>query len=180
MDCTPPELFEGQNLAYDASGNASVDIGGIEVPNPIWSTTFCDWFRLLVVHPFFKGSPALLAIVVQYAVKLRTNDRRRWPLENPTREGFLDDLAVGFRNPHPERSSRDLHSAVCRTFRQRGKELPVISSLFREMETSIRIAAVQSGAASAPFAPYMVATADIKGVVKALDDLHLGGVPAFL
>jgi hypothetical protein len=179
MHCLPPALFEGRNLAYDATAHAPVNIGGVQMPNPIWSTTFCEWLRRLVVHPFFQGSPALLAVVIQYAVKLRTNDRRWWPLENPTSDVFLDELAMAFRNSHPAQSSREVHTVACTAIKQRGKILPPISALFREMETSIPIAAAVSNISENPFAPYMVTTADVKAVATALDDLHIRGAPAF-
>ncbi|KAK4234929.1 hypothetical protein C8A03DRAFT_37239, partial [Achaetomium macrosporum] len=110
MGCLPPALFDGRNLKYDSSDNPRVTIGGVRRPSPIWSRWFCEKLAVLITHPFFQSSPALLAVVPQYAIKLRTNDRRRWPLENPTDGRFLDDLAAAFRHPHPTRSSAEVHT----------------------------------------------------------------------
>ncbi|KAK3305179.1 uncharacterized protein B0T15DRAFT_511126 [Chaetomium strumarium] len=131
MRCLPPALFEDRNLEYDSSGNPQL--------------------LLLVVHPFFQGSPALLAVVLQYAAKLRTNDHRRWPV----------------------------HTEVRKALREQGKLLPPISTLLREMEKNIRVSATPSAASSDSFAPYPVALADVKAAIHALNELHIRGAPAF-
>jgi hypothetical protein len=62
MRCLPTVLFEGRNLVYDIADVVKTD--GAQVPNPIWPYAFCMALRLLILHPFFRRSPALLALVV--------------------------------------------------------------------------------------------------------------------
>ncbi|KAK4167408.1 hypothetical protein QBC43DRAFT_285838 [Cladorrhinum sp. PSN259] len=93
MSCTPTELFEGRLLEFDPAENA-VD-----------TKEFFEKLRLLVVHPFCHTSRSFLAIVMQYAVKLRTGDRRMWPIRHHSGDKFLDEMATQFSQPPPWRAT---------------------------------------------------------------------------
>src|SRR4051812_6685777 len=103
----------------------------------------------------------------QYAVKLRTNDRRRWPFENPINCPFLDDLAVAFASPHQEHSARKIHQRVNQA--REGMHRPIVSIVLQSIEKAVgKSDAVFQGSAD-PFESYMVTATDLKKVVSALD-----------
>ncbi|OIW31466.1 hypothetical protein CONLIGDRAFT_697682 [Coniochaeta ligniaria NRRL 30616] len=80
---TPEELLSlSHNLGYDFRGNAVVSIGGRQVPNPLWSSTFCERFQQAACHPWFQGKWMRLVTAIKYAVICRTHDVRPWEPEH--------------------------------------------------------------------------------------------------
>ncbi|KAK4031892.1 hypothetical protein C8A01DRAFT_41677 [Parachaetomium inaequale] len=177
MHCLPPELFDGRRLVYDAE---NVSIGGTEVRNPIWPGGFCKALRGLVTHPFFRRSPRMLAIAVQYAVKLRTNDRRRWPIEDPTTGTFINNLATAFGNAHHDGTTQEIHKEVRRAVKAQGKDMPLVSIVLREIENAVGTPTEEDFTGSVdPFDPYLVTVTDIKKVATALDNVKSCGVTVY-
>lgn len=166
MRCVPVDIMDGRRLTYDAD---LVSIEGEQVRNPIWPPAFCKSLRVLVTHPFFEGCPGLLVLAVQYAVKLRTNDRRRWPLENSIECPFLDELAAAFASPHPELDARELHKRVNQA--RQGRRRPLVSRVLQSIESVVDVSnAVFQGSAD-PFDSYMVTVTDLRNIASALDNV---------
>jgi hypothetical protein len=177
MDCLPSELFGTQHLEY--AEDDKVTVGNTTRATPLWAATFCETLRLIVVHPIFQRSPKLLGLVLQYAVKLRTNNRRRWPLQHPTADGFLDDLAVAFNDPHPDQTIKAVHQGVRRAHKSRGNLIPVMSRLLRELEVEIEVPEAVSTLSAEPFEPYQITTPILKSVVKTLDKMRDCGTKVY-
>lgn len=95
----------------------------------MWSQTFCDALATLVTHPAWSGSwpgarAAKLALTIQYAVILRTNDQRPWDV-SCVNEEFLRSLRGAMKfapRPVPE-----LHAEVRAAFEADKKDPPVHS-----------------------------------------------------
>jgi hypothetical protein len=177
MHCLPPEIFDGRHLVCEAD---DVAIGGAQVRNPIWAADFCRALRSLVTHPFFRRSPRMLALAIQYAVKLRTNDRRRWPLESPTTDTFLDNLATAFGNAHPDRTAQQIHKEVRRAVKGQGKDTRLVSIVLREIENAVKPAEEDFQGSEEPFSPFVVTAADLKKVATALNNVKCCGVTVYL
>lgn len=174
MRCTPPDLFEGRHLRCAES--ATID--GTVVPSPVWSERFSIALRVLIFHPFFDRSPGLLALTLQYAVKLRTNDRRHWPLVNPTDSRFVDDMASAFGTPHPSHKTADIHEQVRQAMQwPDDKKWSLVSAVFKRIEVVARPAQTVFSGSTAPFAPYAVTVDDLKNVAVALDNVASCGNP---
>ncbi|KAH6635742.1 hypothetical protein F5144DRAFT_459732, partial [Chaetomium tenue] len=148
------------------------------VLNPIWPPIFCKALRVLVTHPFFDRCPGLLVIAVQYAVKLRTNDRCKWPLESPIESRFLDDLAAAFARPHPIRPARVIHKMVNQA--RDGKYTPLMSVVLQEIEKATDTPNVAFQGSTDPFDPYSVITVDLRNVATALNNVRSCGVAIYL
>ncbi|KAH6838672.1 hypothetical protein B0I37DRAFT_242701 [Chaetomium sp. MPI-CAGE-AT-0009] len=175
MRCVPLDIMDNRRLTYDAE---MILIGGTQVRHPIWPPTFCKALRVLVTHPFFDRCHGLLVVAVQYAVKLRTNDRRKWTLENPINSPFLDDLARAFANPHPDRSAQEIHGEVNQT--RRGNHTPLVSAVLQEIEKAVGESNAAFQGSTDPFDPYLVTVADLRNVGRALDNVKSCGVAIYL
>ncbi|KAK3986993.1 hypothetical protein QBC44DRAFT_401443 [Cladorrhinum sp. PSN332] len=169
MRCTPLELFDSRLIRVKMTGQ-TFNVGiGREIHSPIWPRNFCERLRTLVVHPFFASSPSLLAVVVQYVIKLRTNDRRHWPLRHETSDKFLDEMAQAFSQAHPTKASFQIHREVRERFPHGMATQSPISGLLSELEKNTTPAKTPAESSTAPFEPYVVATSDLTAIQRALD-----------
>lgn len=133
---------------------------------------------MLVTHPFFDRCPGLLVIAVQYAVKLRANDRHEWPFENPIESRFLDDMAAAFARPHPDRPARVIHKMVNQA--RNGKYTPLMSVVLQEIEKAVDTPNVAFQGLTDPFDRYSVTTTDLRNVATALNNVRSCGVAIYL
>jgi len=62
--------------------------------SPLWSGNLCNTFEPLLACDLWQGNVSTLAMVLQYAIIVRTDDRRQWPLENHAGEFFIDYLVL--------------------------------------------------------------------------------------
>ncbi|KAK1825646.1 hypothetical protein QBC39DRAFT_318153 [Podospora conica] len=62
-----------------------------------WTEEFCESLHQLVVHPFWGGSMAPLALFLQYTVVLDTHDTRPWgaiPSRTHGQDAFVDNVLL--------------------------------------------------------------------------------------
>lgn len=91
-DLLSPKL----GLRFDDTKNQFVKDGqGNDFRNPIWSSSFCETFKVFALHPFWEYSAELefplMAMLLRYAIMCRTSDCRKWTyVENTTTDIFLD------------------------------------------------------------------------------------------
>ncbi|KAK1775759.1 hypothetical protein QBC45DRAFT_310106, partial [Copromyces sp. CBS 386.78] len=174
MGCVPISIICPDRLLEYSSEHPPIQVGNHAVIYPYWSTKFCEHLRHLVVHPIFCRSPGLLALAIQYAVKCRTNDRRRWPIQDPTGDRYITSLVSAFRDGHDQTKNEDIHRGV----RQQMEVLPPLCHLLREIER-VSIPRVLPEAVvgnSQPFAAYRVTTSDVHNVLKAVDQVATCGM----
>ncbi|KAI0473321.1 hypothetical protein GGR56DRAFT_654124 [Xylariaceae sp. FL0804] len=168
------------DLAYNNDTNQEITIGEDQrVRHPYWAQEFCRKLFDLLTHPTWMGQPGALAVALQYVVKCRTNDQRRfrWPRENYTTDKFVDVL-------------QDVHELVqdgtktvvdLRKEAERRVAIPSpVSRLFRRIEAiAFDPNAGPLLQAPGPDLPaYRVSTADLTSLIGALDsqvDVH--GLP---
>ncbi|KAM0258058.1 hypothetical protein ACHAPA_011463 [Fusarium lateritium] len=55
----------------------------------IWRKSFCEKLTRLVVHPLWNGEPDLFRLFLQYSTICRTDDRRKWKIDNLVPKGSL-------------------------------------------------------------------------------------------
>ncbi|KAK3984211.1 hypothetical protein QBC44DRAFT_388993 [Cladorrhinum sp. PSN332] len=147
---TPIEIFEGRHV--EVAGAVQFSVMGVTISDPIWPRVFCERMRACILHPFFFSSPDLIALVVQYAVKLRTDDRRK--------------------------SSKEVHQEV----RERLAKLSstsLVSQGFVVMENSVTGPAQPANLTEEPFQPYLVETEDLTAIRDALDNIRVNGAKFF-
>jgi hypothetical protein len=65
--------------------------------DPMWTGTFCDKLRALLFHELWEDNLPALAIVLQFAAIVTTDDRREWPLVDATESKVIRRLEVQIR-----------------------------------------------------------------------------------
>ncbi|EAA32500.1 hypothetical protein GE21DRAFT_6767 [Neurospora crassa] len=178
MGCVPISIICPERLLEYGSEHEPIPVGNHFVVHPNWPPRFCDHLRFLVVHPVFNRSPSLLALAIQYAVKCRTNDRRRWPVQDPTGDRYISLLATAFRNGHRQTKIEDIHRDV----RQQMEVLPPLCRLLREIERVSIPGQLPEPVEDdgEPFAAYIVTTSDLLNIKKAVDRVATCGMPDYL
>ncbi|KAK3485759.1 uncharacterized protein B0T23DRAFT_326280 [Neurospora hispaniola] len=178
MGCVPISIICPERLLEYGSEHPPIAVGNHLVTHPNWPSRFCDHLRFLVVHPVFNRSPSLLALAIQYAVKCRTNDRRRWPIQDPTGNRYISLLATAFRNGHGQTKTEDIHRDV----RQQMEDHPPLCRLLQELERVSIPRQLPEPVVddSEPFAAYTVTTSDLLNIKKAVDRVAMCGMPDYL
>ncbi|CVK96783.1 uncharacterized protein FMAN_11112 [Fusarium mangiferae] len=90
--CSPIALLSPLlGLCYDVP---TVDKTSVDGTTSLWSQTPIRLLTQILTHPVMRGNKDHLATILQYAVILRTDDRRPWimALQHPTPGGTLADL----------------------------------------------------------------------------------------
>ncbi|KAI8714974.1 hypothetical protein NCS52_01004000 [Fusarium sp. LHS14.1] len=118
--CTPLDLISPLlNLKY---GSSTV----------VFSQEFCDALTPLIVHAIWQGSAQRLAMVLQYAVICRTDDRRPW---KPKFRGFGLDLLVSSMDKHSSMPQpiHKMHHEARQRVDQRGQDSGIMSDVMYEV-----------------------------------------------
>ncbi|KAK1754363.1 hypothetical protein QBC47DRAFT_414328 [Echria macrotheca] len=135
-----------------------------------------EWtaFEDLMFHHLWKHSNVrALVIVLQFAVIVRTDDRRTWELENHTDSKFIDELIVEIRSEaEKEPARRRSIVELCKAVRLRASRSPW-SHLFKQISEAYKRSSAlpQAPVLEGSFAkrPYVISTKDLKLVVEAAD-----------
>ncbi len=138
----------------------------------MWSKPFCDALGPLLTHPVwstqFRGSLAMdVALAIQYAIVLRTNDRRPWSPAPWRNDPFLKTLSQYANGTEPLRKSHERTRAY---FDEIQCALPALSDVFASLETVVFTL-------SDEFRPsvgdsYAVTTKDLRNITEALDNMR--------
>lgn len=130
MHCLPSDIVGPKTfLEFDSSLAASNQ----------WTMHFCTRLGELVPQPLFRGSPAKLALAIQWAVICRTDDRRKYRLSGCADDGFLQCLtAVIAEKQDGTKTCVKLRKAAVKLYREKypgeGFEEPLWCQLFRHIE----------------------------------------------
>ncbi|KAF7538210.1 hypothetical protein G7Z17_g12687 [Cylindrodendrum hubeiense] len=65
--------------------------------SPLWGQQFCVKLSILLAHRIWKGKPAFLAMLLQFAVICRTDDRRVWEIPSTVTCPVLKRLRAAMR-----------------------------------------------------------------------------------
>ncbi|CVL11305.1 uncharacterized protein FPRN_11123 [Fusarium proliferatum] len=138
--CSPITLLSPRcGLCYDIPTVNKTSVNGT---TSLWSQTPIRLLTQILTHPILRGNKDHLATILQYAVILRTDDRRPWimALQHPTPGGPLADLQKRIKTTKTvdrllTRSVKDLHSLarMANGFR----EASVLSDLMSSLEHTI-------------------------------------------
>lgn len=88
--CFPTQIVSREYyLVYSPMRSKKGEVG--EVDSPAWASTFCTPLSRILFHPLWdEGHNGPLIMMLQFAVIVRTDDRRTWDLENPTSSLFIE------------------------------------------------------------------------------------------
>ncbi|KAM3492429.1 hypothetical protein MY3957_004299, partial [Beauveria namnaoensis] len=140
-------------------------------PHPLkaWSRKFCDRLSQLITHQAWDtkqpgGRAACLATALQYAVILRTRDKREWWMRGP--DSFLEGIQSAVKSGA---SPREAHAKMRASLFVRGDFIHTyhISNVFDALEKMVKERREQIVADS----PYYVTTDDLAALTQALDSL---------
>ncbi|KAM0669155.1 hypothetical protein ACQRIU_002717 [Beauveria bassiana] len=140
-------------------------------PHPLkaWSRKFCDRLSQLITHQAWDtkqpgGRAACLATALQYAVILRTRDKREWWMRGP--DSFLEGIQSAVKSGA---SPREAHAKMRASLFVRGDFIHTyhISNVFDALEKIVKERREQIIADS----PYYVTTDDLAALTQALDSL---------
>jgi hypothetical protein len=95
MRCLPMQIIGLQH-------NMEHDVIWTESQGKCMTHVFCATLKDLLVHPMWKGSPDKLALAIQYAIIVKSDDRRPW---NPPAKALLGRGSSFLRDLH--RASQD-------------------------------------------------------------------------
>ena len=180
--CLPTDIISRRyNLEYDASNKPNAQHGTV-----LWASTFCKPFTRILMHPMWRNlNVHVLVMVLQFAVIVRTDDRRGWKLQNPTDSKFIDGLveelkseAAVDRMPHDRRPVSTMLRDASNRFAVPG----VAESEYQQLFSGIVAANKRTGfCAEGSFedVPYRVTTGDLVAIENALNGMGvIRGSPA--
>jgi hypothetical protein len=185
MRCLPKDIIGCRfKMEYDKSQNHNWRRRGRSTG---WTPLFCKTLTRLLVHPMWKGSIALLAAAIQYAIIVDTDDHGPWETPVPsTCDWFLSDL-LQRKQLRPGTSAiehrRELHDQTSTPeVDEFGLEIgtAVYSTwdvLFQTLEAAVRPDRQRPPQRSGPF---QVHRRHLGMLEKALDDMPHMGFPMFL
>lgn len=130
MHCLPSDVIGPKTfLEFDSSLAA----------NNQWTMHFCERLGELAPQPLFRGSPAKLALAIQWAVICRTDDRRKYRLSGCADDGFLQCLTTVIDEKQDgTETCVKLRRAALRLYRERypeeGFAEPIWCQLLRHIE----------------------------------------------
>jgi hypothetical protein len=184
MQCLPEDIIgTGCNMRYDTQQNKKAN-------NYIWSGTFCAKLNQLLVHDMWGGDPNLLALAIQYAHIIDTEDPRPW---RPSRAPICEDpylasfLAYATSPARPagtpmERLRRSYEKSRRRA-RPGLKSLGPWSALFARIEAEsrkgTRDSALAEEAERLESPDYLISIRDLKIVIAALNSMGRYGWGAY-
>ena len=182
--CLPTDIISRRyNLEYDASNKPNAQHGTV-----LWASDFCKAFNRILMHPMWRRlNVHVLVMVIQFAVIVRTDDRRGWKLQNPTTDKFIDGLveelkseAAVNRMPHDRRPVSTMLRDASNRVAVPGIE--VAESEYQQLFSGIVSAHKPTGyrvEGSFEDVPYRVTTGDITAIENALNGMGLiRGSPA--
>ncbi|KAK3984323.1 hypothetical protein QBC44DRAFT_17933 [Cladorrhinum sp. PSN332] len=110
---TPVDIISPRHkLAFDHERVGKEGSGVV-----VWPSTFAKAFSQILVHPLWNfGHLPTFVMVLQFAVIVRTHDKRPWHFRNPTTDhylGALEDL-IHRNNMMPRHARTDMPALVLR------------------------------------------------------------------
>ncbi|TDZ49655.1 hypothetical protein C8034_v006386 [Colletotrichum sidae] len=149
-----------------------------------WSTRFCTHLRDLATHPIWEQNVNLFAAAMQYAVILRTYDRRTWRVRYHQAPN-MDEFWAVFEEEVERSVGKNLnlakiHANVRKRMRENHKAIPIISRFFSALEAIIPddpAAAIAEN--SSTVSTFPIGTGDLSNIIKALDSTEYLGMPIF-
>lgn len=172
MHCLPSDVVGPKTfLEFDTATKSNTR--GIR-----WTAHFCERLGELVPQPLFRGSPAKLALAIQWAVIARTDDRRPYRLSGCADDGFLQCLTTVIADTQDgTKTCIDIRTAAATLYRQRYPEEGFAEPLWCQMLRHIEERTFPDGepAEEAPENrddPYLVHTEHLTTVVFALDRMQ--------
>jgi hypothetical protein len=191
MHCLPEDIIGCRyNLWYDISQNRMMS-GGRQ--SQIWSSQFCRKLAALLVQPIWGGLGAAfnLAIAIQYAVIVDTDDHGPWVVNVPTWDTFLKAL-LDRKRVSPEQKVSDIRKQLRSESTASGNvfdQLHNVESygsdwdhLFEALE---RISETRDGGEARkdgrkdPSEPFSVHVRHLEQLERALDSITHRGLPRF-
>ena len=145
------------------------------VKTTLWSQEFCENLGHLMANPLWCGSADLLAIILQFAVICRTDDRRPWKFEADLVDSRVllnlrrkMDQVDGDTLPQ---SVHDMHTAIRRSLKAKGMVPSVISDLLHRIGSTSEgnVEYQASNTLQYGVDVYFVTKADVEKVQAALD-----------
>jgi hypothetical protein len=186
MHCLPEDIIGCRfNLEYDETKNRDLRAKGHSL---VWSASFCKALAALLVHPMWDGSVAALALAIQYAVIVDTDDGGPLDTEVPEHDRFLARLLARKRKQpdtkvtelrqklHDETSEPELDVFG----RVLGTKVSLWDVLFQTLEDLAKSAAESTQPAPSkplrePSGPFLVHRRHLDLLEKALDTMaHMG------
>ncbi|TDZ14404.1 hypothetical protein Cob_v012669 [Colletotrichum orbiculare MAFF 240422] len=149
-----------------------------------WSTRFCTNLRDLAMHPIWEQNIKLFAAAMQYAVILRTCDRRTWQVvfeAPPSKDAFWITFAAEIeRSLGKNLNVAKIHARVRKRIKKNGQSIPNISRFFSALEAIIPDDLDDAIAEnSSSVSTYPIGTGDLSNITKALDSTTYLGMPIF-
>lgn len=187
--CLPTDVIAARHfLEYAATPTIKLGPAGDrrEYPDPGWTTRFCQQLKRLVLAPYpHSGNVAgVVALLVQWSVACRLNDRRAIPIANPFADRFMNRLQRVLASNNGARSLPTLHKEVRYYYREVRPEVgvPWYSHVLRGIEKlqyddATPPLRTEVGRGFVDFAPYPVETADLTAALRALGSYTENGIP---
>ncbi|KAK0639091.1 hypothetical protein B0T16DRAFT_422414 [Cercophora newfieldiana] len=150
---------------------------------PVWASTFCQALRDILLHPLWEDSIGTLAMVLQFAVIVRTNDKRTWPLVNKCGTKFVDRLIDEIKKEaRLEPTARRSIEYMCKDANRRGGDEKKCQfyRLFMRICRAQSVDRVPILEGSFLDKPYCVKTEDLKVIGDALESLGSYEKPAMM
>ncbi|KXH27377.1 hypothetical protein CSIM01_02661 [Colletotrichum simmondsii] len=184
--CSPAEIVSAKyRLEYDPSSHQlqrfKNEDGSTESIKPLSvSRVFCKRLSDLAFHPNWLHRLPLFVYGMQYAVILRTNDRRTWYLTNETNEPFWNVLIqVIYEKRGQNVSMHDTHAEARRRLRQANMPRPHFSRFMSKLEEMFPVEMFDAAEAPGPFDPYRINSTDLFNIENALTAMEFRGLPIY-
>ncbi|KAK1673751.1 hypothetical protein BDP55DRAFT_730239 [Colletotrichum godetiae] len=144
------------------------------------SGVFCKRLTDLCFHPNWLQKLPLFVYGLQYAVILRTNDRRTWHIDNQTNETFWDMLIqVIYEKRGQNVSMHDIHGEARKRLRDSGHLRPHYSRFMAKLEEMFPVEMYDAAEAPGPLDPYKANSTDLLNVENVLTSMDHHGLPIY-
>lgn len=179
--CLPTDMINMEHhLAYKALRNKKGEAGGFDYP--AWSSSFCKPLSRILLHPLWDlGQKGPLIMTLQFAVIVRTDDRRMWDFKNPTSSLFIERL-VNEVKANQQQPEKQAVSALVQGVRQQlideGRALCEWAKLFARLVELVKEPGPTIWTGSFEEKPLFITTKDLETVETALEGLGLYGLPS--
>lgn len=178
LRCSPFAVLSVRNqLAYHP---------GRDEPNSssaLWSREFCDEFRKIITHPVFEADVRIVALVLQYTVICRTDDRGLWDMTQATSCQVLADFKRNLDKATGSlaKSVHRMHDRVRRRSLDANIKPSQLSNLLHHIGESVQVCSKKRKTfTDARQDVYHVTLCDVTTVLKAIDTMSPTGWPLYI